>query len=657
MEPSPPTELVPDPTPRAGRLRRRRRVRRPHPFPRLGWAGGRRPGAGVLRDPRPLADRLDLGPDRAPSRGSGGLATVRLDGPARPRALGRADRRWRLRPGRPRLGRRGGRRGLGLLGADARPAWASCSPAMGSGPSSPPTAAASWATRCAGLVLVDGGWESLEASTGVDVDEFLRGLDEPPEVMRSLTGVPAPTARGSIPASWDADQDRAARATVVETHAGRVVPATRPHALEACVRAMFTYDPVGDAGRRRRPDHRLDRRRRRGRIAAAALGAVSAARRGRPRADRPRSSFGARRPQPDALPSRARSTAAIAASVGRWRRTDHLDDEDAMQVVYSPNHLAHDIDTETYMGVGVPANEVAERAEKIRSALEADGGFTLTGPTEHGEDPITAVHDEGLLRFLETAWSEVRSQNIPRAFLSADTYPNRAMFEGMSPEAIARLVREPRHVGGRAGFWGLDSAAPLVAGTYAAARSAVDVALTTADLVLDGETAAYGLVPPTRPPRGAGDVRRLLLLQQRGDRRARDHRGPRGAGRDLRRRLPPRQRDAADLLAPRRRPVRLDPRRSGPPVPVFPGPRRRDRGGRGRRREPEHPAPGRRDERRLPRGHGPGHRGDRGRARVDRRRLARLRHLRPRPDRRLRADDGRLPRGRAAGSRRWVGAS
>jgi acetoin utilization deacetylase AcuC-like enzyme len=167
-----------------------------------------------------------------------------------------------------------------------------------------------------------------------------------------------------------------------------------------------------------------------------------------------------------------------------------------MQVVYSPAHLAHDIDTETFMGVGVPANEVAERAEKIRGALEADGGFVVTAPTEHGEAPITAVHDEGLLRFLEVAWSEVRSQNIPRPFLSADTYPNRAMFDGMSSEALARLVREPRHVGGRAGFWGLDSAAPLVAGTYTAARAAVDVALTTVDLVLGGEMAAYGLCRP-----------------------------------------------------------------------------------------------------------------------------------------------------------------
>ena len=41
--------------------------------------------------------------------------------------------------------------------------------------------------RCAGLVLVDGGWEHLEEATGLDVDEFLRGLEEPPEVLRSMT--------------------------------------------------------------------------------------------------------------------------------------------------------------------------------------------------------------------------------------------------------------------------------------------------------------------------------------------------------------------------------------------------------------------------------------------------------------------------------------
>ena len=107
---------------------------------------------------------------------------------------------------------------------------------------------AAWAAvyqgeRCAGLVLVDGGWESLESSSGMDVDEFLRGLDEPPEVMRSMTAFLADRAAFD-PATWDPDQERAARASVVETHAGKVVPATRPHAVEASVRAMFEYDPL-----------------------------------------------------------------------------------------------------------------------------------------------------------------------------------------------------------------------------------------------------------------------------------------------------------------------------------------------------------------------------------------------------------------------------
>jgi pimeloyl-ACP methyl ester carboxylesterase len=104
-------------------------------------------------------------------------------------------------------------------------------------------AAATLGERCAGLVLVDGGWEELESATGIDVDEFLRGLDEPPEVMRSM-GAFLADRQAFDPGTWDADQLRASRATVVETHAGRVVPATRPHAVEASVRSMFRYDPV-----------------------------------------------------------------------------------------------------------------------------------------------------------------------------------------------------------------------------------------------------------------------------------------------------------------------------------------------------------------------------------------------------------------------------
>jgi pimeloyl-ACP methyl ester carboxylesterase len=97
--------------------------------------------------------------------------------------------------------------------------------------------------RCAGLVLVDGGWENVASVSGVDVEEFLRELDEPPEVMRSMSAY-LRDRREFDRSTWDLDQEEAARATVVETHAGRVVPSARPHATEAAVRAMFEYDPL-----------------------------------------------------------------------------------------------------------------------------------------------------------------------------------------------------------------------------------------------------------------------------------------------------------------------------------------------------------------------------------------------------------------------------
>lgn len=104
-------------------------------------------------------------------------------------------------------------------------------------------AAVALADRCAGLLLTDGGWEDLRASTGVEPAEFVRALDEPPEVFRSMTAYLA-DRESFHPGTWDADQVRAARAAVVELPAGRVVPSSRPHAVAGSVEAMFDYRPV-----------------------------------------------------------------------------------------------------------------------------------------------------------------------------------------------------------------------------------------------------------------------------------------------------------------------------------------------------------------------------------------------------------------------------
>jgi acetoin utilization deacetylase AcuC-like enzyme len=166
-----------------------------------------------------------------------------------------------------------------------------------------------------------------------------------------------------------------------------------------------------------------------------------------------------------------------------------------VKVVHAEQHRLHDPKVETYLGIPVPANEVPERADAILAALRADGRFEVVAPTGHGAGPILAVHDPGLMHFLEEAWVVSQRQGIDRDFLVADTYPTRGMFRGMSEEIVASRP-EPEAVGGRTGWWGLDSSNPIVTGTYVAARWSVDVALTTVDLVLGGETAVYGLCRP-----------------------------------------------------------------------------------------------------------------------------------------------------------------
>jgi len=161
-----------------------------------------------------------------------------------------------------------------------------------------------------------------------------------------------------------------------------------------------------------------------------------------------------------------------------------------MKVVYSADHLRHEPGHEYEDGTAIAHPEVSERAENIRRALEADGGFELVGPTEHGVEPITAVHDPAMLTYLESAWAEWRAAGEKADEILPDTFPLPAYHDGMDRP---RVSRSPR---GAVGSWMFDAASPIVDGTYAASRSAVDVALSAADLVLGGERFVYGLCRP-----------------------------------------------------------------------------------------------------------------------------------------------------------------
>ena len=160
-----------------------------------------------------------------------------------------------------------------------------------------------------------------------------------------------------------------------------------------------------------------------------------------------------------------------------------------MKVVYSPEHqrLAPPYSVEA--GVQGAPPDVPDRAEAILRDLQADDGFAIEAPTEHGLEPILALHDPGLVAFLETAWDLWTAEGWTQP-LYPDTFMHRSLRDGMGP------VREPESVLARMGYWCFETFTPIVEGSYTAARAAVDVALTGADLLLAGEPIVYGLCRP-----------------------------------------------------------------------------------------------------------------------------------------------------------------
>ena len=160
-------------------------------------------------------------------------------------------------------------------------------------------------------------------------------------------------------------------------------------------------------------------------------------------------------------------------------------------LVASDAHLAHDGLVELLAGREVPCFESPERATAIREALLATGDHALEAPDEHGPDPIAAVHELELIDLVEHVWADaIADGRDPARPLLPDTFLLRGYAGRMD---LDQLPGRRHH---RLGAYCFDTATPIVAGTAAAARAAVDIALTAADRVLAGAPIAYGLCRP-----------------------------------------------------------------------------------------------------------------------------------------------------------------
>ncbi|MDZ4719142.1 MAG: histone deacetylase family protein [Roseiflexaceae bacterium] len=155
-----------------------------------------------------------------------------------------------------------------------------------------------------------------------------------------------------------------------------------------------------------------------------------------------------------------------------------------MITITTPDHALHAAPHEFLDGQIVPAFESPARAEIIHAALRAAAFGPILPPRQFGEKPLLAVHDASYLRFLETIYQRWVAAGATPAAVIPSTFAARWMNRPCNDP-----LAEP-------GYYLFDGSAPIMADTYRIASQAANAALTAADLLLQGERAAYALCRP-----------------------------------------------------------------------------------------------------------------------------------------------------------------
>jgi len=164
----------------------------------------------------------------------------------------------------------------------------------------------------------------------------------------------------------------------------------------------------------------------------------------------------------------------------------------SIPVVWADEHRLHDPTSGVWVGVPVPNDEVPARAEVIRETLEA-AGAPVVPAAAHDNTTLLAVHDPGLVEFLRLAWERWSASEVPGQSGQRDVvgylFPTPGFLSGEE-------AHPPASPAAATGARCYDTMTPVAEGTWAAARAAVDAALTAADLVAGGAQAAYACCRP-----------------------------------------------------------------------------------------------------------------------------------------------------------------
>ena len=155
-----------------------------------------------------------------------------------------------------------------------------------------------------------------------------------------------------------------------------------------------------------------------------------------------------------------------------------------MLTIYSDDHHLHHGRCELIDGQLMPCFEMPSRADHILQRVQARELGPVQAPQDFGREPILRVHSAAYLDFFEGAWA--RSAEHGRdGDLMPYTWPARTL------RAVV-----PVSLHGQLGYYSFDGGAPITAGTWRAAYSAAQVALTAQAAIQNGAHCAFALCRP-----------------------------------------------------------------------------------------------------------------------------------------------------------------
>ena len=156
-----------------------------------------------------------------------------------------------------------------------------------------------------------------------------------------------------------------------------------------------------------------------------------------------------------------------------------------MITVYSEDHQLHDGLLLSHGDAWLPSVECPARANNVAAAILDRNLGEIIAPRCYADDKLTAVHDADYVEFLSVAWDEWVAQG--------ETGSNAKPFVFVG---AGMRHADSNNIHSKFGRYSFDTDAPIVSGSWQAIRRSAEIALTGADLVLEGESFAFSACRP-----------------------------------------------------------------------------------------------------------------------------------------------------------------